>query len=230
MDARPFVLTDYKLAEAGQLRGPVPARCPRGDDGSPCQVGFHCTRDRLTGPCIPLTVARCHLHDLNFTVYPPGFVPYGRASVLPVDLEGRLVHAEGGYAKGGGLVGTYWTASADAAEDRRWPESGGSVGCRRTQGRWLGLTAALFGLDQPARPREQISNIVKVPTLKLHEVAATYVRGGWRSNGKAVLELLELSLSSTPSRMLLVAGHLAGLWGRPSWWDPGGQTLIVCSV
>ena len=221
----------YERLKSGELRGPVPARGPCGEDGSHCRIGFHGTRERQTGPCIPLTVVRCHEHGLTFTVYPPGFVPYGRAAVVPVDLEGRTVSAERSRADGGGLVGTHWQAAVDAAQCQIWPESGGVVGCRRTQGRWLRLTAALFGLDDLPRRREQLSEVVDVPALQIHEVAATLEHDhSWRTLAQSLLRLLDRALSSAPPHALLTAGHVAGLWGRPSRWDPGGCVLRVCAV
>lgn len=164
-------------------------------------------------------------------MYPPGFVPYGRAAVLPVDLEGRTVGTERSHAEGGGLVGTHWQAAADISNGQRWPESGGVVGCRTTQGRWLRLTTALFGLDDHPRLRERLSAVSGIPALELHEVAATFKHDrNWRTRAVSLLRLLDRALSSVPAHALLTAGHIAGLWGRPSRWDPGGCILRACSV
>jgi len=80
-------------------------------------VGVHSTRPRKTGPCVPVTVARCHRHEIYFTVYPPGHVPYGRAAVLPLDLAGHRVDAlnEESFA----TADTQWQAVADAAAGAR---------------------------------------------------------------------------------------------------------------
>jgi len=223
----------YERTESGELRGPAPRRCPLGEDGSECRVGFHGTRVRKTGPRIPVTVMRCHGHEVSFTVYPPGHVPYGRVAVLAVDLEGRQVESARGDAAESALANTVWEAVEDAARGERWEESGaaGLRGSRRTQGRRLELCARLFGLVGPERERERerLAEVVGVPALMLHEVyAREYVgrgRGRWKARGQAVLKVLGVCLAGGVPGALLAAGYIAGLWGRPSRWDPGGGQL-----
>jgi hypothetical protein len=168
-----------------------------------------------------LTVAHCHTHEVSFTIYPPAHVPYGRAAVTPVDLEGRrVIGIEGGKALA--LAGTVWEPIADAERGKRWPDAGGD-GSRRTQGRRLELGASLFGLLSGSRVRESIAVALRVPALALHEAAASYpARGRWRDRAGALLSLLRLSLRGKAD-VLLTAGHIGGLWGRPSRWDPGGS-------
>jgi hypothetical protein len=217
------VQADYERAESGELRGPLPAHCSLGEDGSECKVGFHGTRTRKTGPCIPLTVAKCHRHKRAFTVYPPAFVPYGRAAIIPVDLEGRRVRSEADYIDGGALANTVWEAIVDAAQGKRWAESGDARGSRRTQGRRLKLGADLFGLESTARQRERLAFVVGVPTITLHEVAKEYSEKlSWKARGQALLKLVSRSFSHTLPETLFEAGRLAELWGRSMRWDPGG--------
>lgn len=73
-ERRPFVIADY----VGGVLVEVPLECPwRGCD-APCDVVLHALRARRTGPGHPLAVCRCHAHDLMFSVYPPGFLPFAR--------------------------------------------------------------------------------------------------------------------------------------------------------
>jgi len=190
-------------------------------------VGVHDSRPRKTGPQIPLVVARCHRHGVSFTVYPPGHVPYGRTAVAPVDLQGRRVKPT---EPGSSIAtsGTMWEAAADAATGLRWPESGGAVGSRRTQGRRLVTTAALLGLRSEPRVREQIATMLGIATLTLHEAARRCSElATWRDRAQLLLGLLERCSAGGLSRALLAVGHLTGLWGRPSRWDPGGGRLRV---
>jgi hypothetical protein len=213
--------------ELGELRVVLPQRCPAGDDGSECRVGVHGRRSRKTGPQIPLVVARCHRHGVSFTVYPPGHVPYGRTAMVPLDLQGRRVEpAEPDSSIA--TSGTMWEAVADAVSGLRWPETGGAVGSRRTQGRRLVATAALLGLRSEPRVREQVATVLGIATLTLHE-AARRCSGlvGWRELAQLLLGLLERCRAGGLPRALLSAGHLTGLWGRPSRWDPGGGCLRV---
>ena len=214
----------YERDESGRLQPPLPERCPLGDDGSECQIGFRGRRPRKTGPQTPLTVVRCHRHGVSFTVYPPAYVPYGRVAVTPVDLEGRRVEPEPGSVVA--VAGTLWEAAADAADGRRWPETSGKVGSRRTQGRWLQLGASLFGLLSEASGREHVAATLRLPALTLHDAARRYADlAVWRDRAKLVLHLLGRCLAGGLPDVLLGAGHVGGLWGRPSRWDPGGQQL-----
>jgi len=200
----------------------VPWRCPLGADGSECRVGIHSKRERKTGPCVPLTVAHCHRHGLYFTLYPPAHVPYGRAAVAPLDLAGRRVEAAepGGFA----TAGTLWQATVDAAAGKTWPEAGGLEGCRRTQGRRLERGVTFFALPGTARIRELLASALRVPALVLHEASSAFAQAaGWRDKATLIVPLLERCLDA--AERVLVAGHVAGLWGQPSRWDPGGGRL-----
>lgn len=213
----------YEVDESGGVRVALPGRCPLGADGSECRVGVHDRRARKTGPRIPLVVARCHAHGGSFTVYPPGHIPYGRAAVEPVDLAGRSVRAPSGKQ---GWSGTLFEAALDAADGRRWPLEGPEPGARRTQGRRLERATSLLGLDlaSTAREQERIATALSVPLLELRQLPKDAWRAGgsWTERGR----LLERVLWQVREpRRLLIAGHVAGLWGRPSRWDPGGRVL-----
>ena len=120
---------------------------------------------------MPLVVARCHRHGVAFTVYPPAYVPYGRVAVLAVDLEGRRVKAAPDSPVP--VANTLWEAAVDAEAGRRWPETGGLVASRRTQGRWLTMGAQLLGLcsETEAPLREPLATALRVPTLTLRDAA-----------------------------------------------------------
>ena len=80
----------------------LPERCLLSLDGAvgTCRVSEAFWRDRLTGPRHPLLVVRCRTHGVAFTLYPPGYVPYGRVPVVcrvddgsDVDRTGSLLGA-----------------------------------------------------------------------------------------------------------------------------------------
>lgn len=215
----------YEVDEAGELRVVVPARCPLGDDGSGCRVGVHHHRARKTGPCFALAVARCHAHGLTFTVYPPGHVPYGRAAVLPVDPSGREARTASGTRS---WAQTLFDSAGDAAADERWPLDGTEPATRRTQGRRLERAAMLLGLDlgMSERTRERLASALSVPVLELRQVpkASFFAGGSWSERGRMIERVL---MQVREPKQLLVAGEIGGLWGRPSRWDPGGQSLCA---
>ena len=100
-------------------------------------------RDRKTGPEHPLRVVRCLTHENAFTLYPEGFVPYGRVPVLVVKPAEPDDQSEKD-----NLVG----AGEAACRGERWPDEPiegdrGPVG--RTQRRWLKWLGSVFGLDSP---------------------------------------------------------------------------------
>ena len=215
----------YEVDAEGQIRVALPGRCPLGADGSRCRVKVHDHRARKTGPRIVLVVARCRTHARSFTVYPPGHVPYGRVAVVPLDLAGREIRTEWG---GPSFGDTLLEAAADAAAGRRWPRSGAAEpGTRRTQGRRLERASSLLGLDlaTPERTRERLAATLSVPLLTLREAArqSWHAGGSWTERG---LQLERVLLEVREPVRLLLAGEVAGLWGRPSRWDPGGHGTL----
>lgn len=194
----------------------MPGRCPLGEDGSPCEVARHDRRPRKSGPEHALVVCRCRAHGVSFTVYPPGYVPYGRVAVVAEDSEGRTIQGE---ALGTTVFGAALDLGAQS-ESRRMQ--------RRTVQRRLGACAALLGLSTAfAEPvRDQIADALWLPRLAARASARAYsVTRRLRDRRALLLELLARVPLARRRTGLLIAGRLAGLWGRPSRWDPGGQTL-----
>lgn len=67
-------------------------RCPLARGGERCRIRQHDWRKRKTGPSVALRVLKCKSHRRAFTVYPPGYVPYGRQAWIPVDPRGYWVN------------------------------------------------------------------------------------------------------------------------------------------
>lgn len=205
----------YRPDLAGSLLPEIPAEGPCKHRPGACRIRAHDWRHRTTGPCFPLRVVRCRTHDLSFTLYPPGHVPYGREPVAPVSPDGEPT--------GNGpdrFAGTIFGAALDAARGRLWPrESGGSddpvwpTMCRRLADAelWLGIAPGLSD-----REREERAADLDVDLLPLREAAAIRAASGYRSRGAAVVKILE---ELPPGRPLLDrflrAGHGAGLLGEP---------------
>lgn len=250
-------MVPYGAVADGTLVASVPGRCPLalGDQRS-CVVTRHHARARKTGPCFPITVARCATHAQAFTLYPPGHRPYGRKSVAPATVQGELVLApsvEGPAADPAAVSPgkgapparrpawpqTIFDAAVDAASGAAWSR-GSSSGVRAaggswgTQGRALVLDAQLLGIHPATseRSRERIASALDVPHLTLRDAARAFASaGGYRSRGAAVVSVLD---RLAPRRSLVddlaYCGAVAGLWGRPSRWDPGGRVLRGAGV
>jgi hypothetical protein len=177
-------------------------------------------RERTWGPGFRLAVARCSVHAVAFTVYPPGWVPYGRTRISARTPENFSV-------QGCGTKGTFFKAAADAGADVHWVRSGAGPEqhVQRTQGRWVERMAQLLGVSGSLmeQTRERLAAILAVPLLVLREATRAYAQGGWAERGRAVMGVWKArGLHGQALDALLHAGSVAGLWGRGSRWDPGG--------
>lgn len=120
-------------------------------------------------------------------------------------------------------TGTVFEAAVDAADGTPWPRDapGGTDWWWSSQNRMLGLGLRLLGLsvdiDQDVRHR--ITEELGVPMLAVHEAMGTIEAApGYRSRGAAILEVLN-RIAGAVVRAVMVAGHLAGVWGPPLWWE-----------
>lgn len=210
------MVVPYRPDRAGSLHPEMPAEGPCRDRPGACRLAGHDWRPRITGPRFPLRVVRCNTHQLSFTLYPSGHVPWGRAAIAPVSPDGQ--------ATGNGIrrfAGTVFEAALDAArgiawrresrfsDDPVWPTM-----CRRLfdAERWLGIAPGLSD-----REREERAADLDVDLLPLLEAAAAIRAGpGYQSRGAAVVKILgELPAGRPLLERLLRAGHGAGLLGEP---------------
>lgn len=231
--------------EGGEFLPDVPSRCLAATeaDGLDCRIGVHHRRSRKTGPCHPLAVARCTTHGEVFTLYPPGYVPYGRVAVVPVDSEGAVLHEIVDIAAGDTAYATdkeiprqiawnatIFRAARDGKDGFSWPRDGSTdaFGSWRTQGRWIAITAALLGLTSGDTDHWPLTGPLGLPALRLREASVDYASAkGYVARGRAVTLLLD-ALTGTGRRLLdllLLAGCAAGRWGEALRWDPRAQVL-----
>jgi len=163
-------------------------------------------------------VARCAVHEVAFTVYPPAHFPYGRRALAPCTTAGHEP-----FGSDRDWHETVFAGANDAARLQPWPREakGGSDWWWSTQGRLFDLALTLTGThpDLADELRHRIAETLRVPALVLREQAARIrAQPGYASRGRAVAAVLD-HLVGPVVRRLLVVGHLAGLWGRPLWWD-----------
>lgn len=249
---KPFLVTAYEPDENGKLAGLVPDRCIAAEPGQQCRLRVDHYRQRKTGPCFAVAVVRCAAHNHAFTLYPPGHYPYGRIAAAPVAPDGSLLRqadeslgkqtSESPSAPSRTTEAaktqlpvdwsqTLFGAAQDAERGQAWPRRGPALW--RTQGRWVRLGARLLGIESPAddderqRHCEQMAGLLGVPTQRLLDASQRYQdSAGYRGRGAAVMGIVwQLPLLRTLSERILAAGAIAGLWGRPSRWDPGGGQL-----
>jgi hypothetical protein len=195
-------------------------------DDQRCAISLDHYRPRSTGPCFPLAVLRCAAHKHGFTLYPPGYVPYGRAAVAPV--------TQGGFERGAGaesFAGTLLDAALDAAKATAWPREcpGGSARWWGKQGRHVAAAVRICGVapDLDAAARQAQAAALWVETLLLiHGAQTIAAKPGYRSRGQAAVAVLgRLAPGPCVLQRVLAAGHLAGLWGPPWRWDAQARQL-----
>jgi hypothetical protein len=241
--SRAFIITSYSAPEGGAFLADLPLRCLASTelDGLICLVRVHHRRSRKTGPSHLLTVARCTTHQVVFTLYPPGYVPYGRIAMAPVDSESQVLDEFADVVSAGGAVdsetprqiawnATFFRAARDGRNGLAWPRDGSTdaFGSWRTQGRWIAISAALLGLTDGDADHWPLAGPLGLPALTLREASVDYASAkGYVARGRAVTLLLD-ALTGTGRRLLdllLLAGCAAGRWGEALRWDPRAQVL-----
>jgi hypothetical protein len=209
----------------------IPLRCIHFEEGmDACRVVKNGWGIRDTGPCHLLRRVKCH-HGPGYRLYPPGYAPYQREPVAPVDSDGEMVRVgEGDTPLKKGVFAwrrTFFGAVLDAAQGicwSRWSPVGDSRR-RRTQRRYMEIAATLLGLSAEVDEgvSQRIAECLGIAWLylsdrrKVYQSAVTYMELG--PVIVAVLEMIPVDRSL--SHRLLTAGFIVGLWGRPKRWDPG---------
>jgi hypothetical protein len=187
-----------------------------------CRVSRRGVRERAQGPAHALVVARCATHERSFTLYPPGWAPYGRRAVCHVTPSGSSVRSDN-------HASTLFGAVEDAAVGVLWRRAGAAPheAVQRTQGRHIELVRALLGVGTSvaAKVREAIATTLGVPLLALCEASRAYEAARtWRARAQALMDVLRLvGARRELAELWFRVGHLAELWSLPSRWDPGGS-------
>ena len=200
------MVTVYERVGEDRWGPQLPAHCPFGGDGRPCRVGVHGLRERQHGPGHPLAVAVCHAHGRYFTLYPPGWTPWGRIAVQAMAEDGSPAWPS-----------TVFVAAVDAAAGRMWPETSvGALGCGRTQSRWLARCGRWLGLAGTVETGERAACELTLPLASALAARAAFVGSARRrSRGQAVEQVLNVrTWGAADLRSLLVVGGRSGVCGR----------------
>jgi hypothetical protein len=159
------------VGPSGALVAELPAFCPGHSASDGCEVKRHGLRARMQGPAHALVVAQCVEHARSFTLYPPGWAPYGRRPLCHVSPAGSPARSDS-YAS------TLFGAVQDAASGVLWPRAGAAAheAVHRTQGRHIELARELLGMGKSVgtRIREAIATTLGVPLLVLCEASRAF--------------------------------------------------------
>jgi hypothetical protein len=112
-------------------------------------------------------------------------------------------------------LGLSWSRESPGDDPRR----------RRTQRRYLTLTAAFLGLTASLDEAvsQHIAECLGIAYVLLSDQRNVYQSAPtYHGKGAAIVSVLELiPIDNTLEYRLLKAGFIAGLWGLPNRWDPG---------
>ena len=214
-----YVISPYSVDSEGKFIPELPQSCPF-CDGQSCKIVIDHLRERKTGPPFSLYVVRCEKHKIGFTLYPPGYYPYSRHTLAPVDAEGnQLTNSDKDISL---FVGTLFEAATDAADGTLWASESkdGSFDPRlSTQVRHLQRSAGLFALvpDIEQYLREETAQILAVPGQVLSDIATQFSLStcGYQCYGREICNILQCIPAETLFERLAEAGASAGLWPSP---------------
>ena len=249
---RRFVSVPYALGPRNRLVPSVVIEvCPlhvAAEKATPCRLTRNGFRWRENGPGFPLQILRCHSHKVYFTLYPPGYEPYSRVRLAPLDPAGHLVMApqpatmaeESGASESSERCDDRWTSTrflavTDALDPALglWSPEKGETGerpCRRTQRRWTAFLLEILGLAvHLAQPlAERIAAALLVPGYEHQQARERVARAvDLRARAAAILVVLALMpLDDEVFARLMGAGCLAGVWESVLVWDPKTQQLV----
>jgi hypothetical protein len=221
---KPFLSAPYEIDKKGHPRPKKPLRCPLAEsDDNSCNIQFEKWRRRIHGPGFDFAVFQCLSHRRSFTIYPPGWVPYGRKALVLLDHRGEaLQHVSGECV----WKGTLFDAVLDGGKEAFWPEEislgptkeVAQFGSRKTQRRHIAGAMRLFSLtlDDTQRTREKVAGILGMD-LVLFEKLATRIRDGpgllaRGRGGEEVLKTLHATGKTAKNLIRLGAGH--AFWGH----------------
>jgi len=226
--SRAFVVASYHPNSEGILRPDCPMVGPCRSIEDRCRIFFHHYRKRKTGPRFPIAVCGCKSHGGHFTIYPPGFGPFVRQKVAPVDHTGEVTEPD---PEAESFSGTYFQSSLDLAIGLRWDTWDSAQGVALTQRRQIERSCHLLAIASCATASEQaaVADRLSIPVLHIRDQRQVNLKDrSLQAKSNSVRALLRrLNLRRVSGWAIASAHHLAGIWGPPHFWDPraGRMTL-----
>ena len=196
-----------------------------------CNVSFNYLRERKTGPCIPLVIVRCITHNVSFTIYPPGHVPYGRESLVDIALDGFQIQAElETDTIFNAFEGSLFDSALKASQGLFYPKEGPyelPTICYDTQLNQIKKSALLLGISAPdqALGNEYIAETLNIP--RQFQIGQSSHSTAWNSKktGQAILRLLEKLPQDCLFERLVCCGFIHGIWPPLYIWNTETKML-----
>lgn len=210
---RDFIFARYERDDYGECNVQMPKSAPCGCSGE-CRIREHSMRERRTGPGHPLVVIECTVHGRYFTLYPPGYVPYGRRRLIVEDEDDEQ---------------TVFTAAKEAsAGAERWSETGDEGRWWSTQWRQIRRCGELLALECEVAKGERVSMHLGISLHEHVEARSRYGHSSFRERGRAVMQVVGAAIGAGVGLLwrLLKAGYESGCLGR-SFYADAQQRLIA---
>ena len=225
--SRPFISAPYhydREAERWFVAVPI-ARCAMNhlDPKTSCHVVKGRQRHRKVGPSHPLGIYKCLIHICWFTIYPPGWLPFGRRILVDLDSQGEAVTGQDHWENTG------FGAVVDEAKKKPWPHTSVELlrsisenvfhyATRKTQARHVrgGIFLLALNVDATGRRQQNVRLVLGID-LKSYQEACIRIRDGpdLAALAAACTGLLR-SFQRPSMRLFLAMVHLGeelGFWG-----------------
>ena len=201
-----FIISKYLWDQAkSQFRCQKPKSLPCGCDGRECRIVVHEWRHRKTGPEHRLMVVYCKTHGTYFTIYPPGYVPYGRIAVTPVNDEKTW-------------SGTIFGSAMDETWRSAYRYTGGM--CWQSHRRCVEKCGHLLGLSGEFTVCENAAAILDVPLHVQVSARTRFAAAGLDGQVDAVRSVLTaITVSPRLWRQMMRLGWETGVGGRAWEWS-----------
>ena len=88
--SRPFLMAPY-LMNTVRPTPEIPLCCTKESQSVNCSIKFKQWRNRVFGPEHLLAQFKCLIHSASFTIYPIGWLPFGRSAIADVSPAGEYL-------------------------------------------------------------------------------------------------------------------------------------------